>query len=160
MTLKKNRSISWATTLSNMQSDGVLMAYMMVKNGGLISNRFRAVNQWGVQTDSHTHTHTHTYTHMHTDTLRRMESARMKCVAFGLKIRLQANTPWHILAKGSPSQQLTPLNIEHIVTCHVFDSNFYLKNESQGRWQLNDNCENTYVCKNWRFQVQPFVRGT
>ena len=37
-----------------MSLNGVLMTYMMVKNGKFISNRFRAVHQLSVQTDGHT----------------------------------------------------------------------------------------------------------
>ena len=44
------------------------MVHMMLKDGRFISNRFRAVHLWGVQTDQHTHTHVHTHTRTHTHT--------------------------------------------------------------------------------------------
>ena len=45
------------------------IAFWWWNNGRFISNRFRAVQQWGVQTDEHTHTTQHTHTHKHTHTL-------------------------------------------------------------------------------------------
>ena len=74
------------------------------------------------RTHTYTHTHTHIYTHIrihihvhtntrahgHTPTNAIGENA-LRCVS--LKIRLSNNNPRHTLAKGIPSQLLTPLNI-------------------------------------------------
>ena len=78
----KSRSISWATTSPNISLDGVLMAYMIVKQWRIYLKPFSCVSTMRrsnrhkhthTHINTHTHTHTHTYTDIHSNECNRRE---------------------------------------------------------------------------------------
>ena len=70
MTFKKWVNIM-SCNVAELSLNGVLMAYMIVKNGAFISNRVRLVYQRGVHMNRHPYTQA--LIHTHSDTLRRMQ---------------------------------------------------------------------------------------
>ena len=178
----RSRSISWDTTSQIMSLDGVFMAYMMVKKMVDLSQTVfvRSNNEAFKQAR---------IAHMHMDIFQRMQWAWMQCVAFRLKIILCTNIPWHILAKGSPPQLLTPLNVVIIgiirplcdcrgraycpegssilCTCQCIRfRSLTLKmkvtdiDDLNETWHAKEPCQRAYVCTNCHFYVQLFVCST
>ena len=199
----KSRTISWTTTAEyvtewrfNGLHDSETMVYLSQTVFVRFNNEaFKQKNtcshtpQARMHTHKHTHTHAHTHAHTHTHThtlMNAIDENAMRCML--LKIRLEANTPWHILTNGSPPSFVTPLEIlvigivrpPHIRRVHAYRPesssalctwNVFHSNLWSFKWRLrmfticmkSDRLTylvNVYVWKNWNFYIWPFVRST